>query len=201
METRGHISRLRHSYCKFARPLLPTNTLVLARQRVSTTMWPLAETVVNGRGRCLVASRDIAAGETVLSEQPALLFVHPEFEDSVCACCLRTVQGVPSGEHKVARTSCTYLTSDNNRGFQCLLRALSALSVRPPSQARSERASCNCITPPGRFCSAKCNEESSHRGGAHSPEVCAGLRFLSACTGVGIEVPSRNWSPLTRDLI
>jgi hypothetical protein len=46
-----------------------------------------------GKGRCIVAARDIAAGETVLSERPALLFVQPEFEASVCACCLRAVQG------------------------------------------------------------------------------------------------------------
>jgi len=52
-------------------------------------MWPVVESLRDGRGRCLVAARDIGAGETVLSERPAVLFLQPEFAESVCACCLR----------------------------------------------------------------------------------------------------------------
>ena len=51
--------------------------------------WPVAEVELPGRGRGLVAARDIRAGETVLSEDPLLLFVQPAFADSVCAQCLR----------------------------------------------------------------------------------------------------------------
>ena len=53
----------------------------------------LVECQVEGRGRGLFAARDIPAGEMVLAEQPAMLFVQPEFAGSVCACCLRTMAG------------------------------------------------------------------------------------------------------------
>jgi hypothetical protein len=54
-------------------------------------MWPVAEVQLPGRGKGLVAVRDIRAGETVLSEAPFLLFVQPSFTGSVCAQCLRTL--------------------------------------------------------------------------------------------------------------
>ena len=42
-----------------------------------------------GRGIGLFAARDIAAGETVLSEQPLIVYAHEEATSSVCAFCLR----------------------------------------------------------------------------------------------------------------
>jgi len=44
---------------------------------------------VDCRGRGLYATRDIAAGETVLSEFPLLLVASPEYQSFVCAQCLR----------------------------------------------------------------------------------------------------------------
>jgi len=51
------------------------------------------ERLVEGRGRGLFACRDIPAGQTVLAEKPAMLFVQPECAGSACACCLRTIAG------------------------------------------------------------------------------------------------------------
>lgn len=46
-----------------------------------------------GRGRSLVCSRDVAAGDVVLEEDPTLLHVSPEHHEYVCAWCLRLLSG------------------------------------------------------------------------------------------------------------
>ena len=52
-------------------------------------MWPVTEVALPGRGIGLVAARDIQAGETVLVDEPLLLFVQPPFAVHACAQCLR----------------------------------------------------------------------------------------------------------------
>ena len=52
-------------------------------------MWPVTEVEIPGRGIGLVAARDIQAGETVLVDEPLLLFVQPAFAAQACAQCLR----------------------------------------------------------------------------------------------------------------
>jgi hypothetical protein len=63
--------------------------------------WPLRLAQLPERGRGLVASRDIAAGEVVLAEEPLLLTVAQEAATQACAHCLRWLAAVP-GECGVA---------------------------------------------------------------------------------------------------
>jgi SET and MYND domain-containing protein len=49
----------------------------------------LAEVDIPGRGRGLIAARDIRAGETVLVDNPILVYVTEEAKRLVCANCLR----------------------------------------------------------------------------------------------------------------
>lgn len=52
------------------------------------------ETVdIEGSGRGLVAVTDVAAGELVLRESPVLLTVTQALHRTVCAHCLRYIQG------------------------------------------------------------------------------------------------------------
>lgn len=44
---------------------------------------------IKGRGRGLVARRNIKAGETIIAEEPLLLTVAQEAKDAACAHCLR----------------------------------------------------------------------------------------------------------------
>jgi hypothetical protein len=67
-------------------PLPPRSVSARAASRV---MWPVTEAVLPGRGMGLVAARDIQAGETVLVDEPLLLFVQPPFAAHACAQCLR----------------------------------------------------------------------------------------------------------------
>jgi hypothetical protein len=46
-----------------------------------------------GRGRALICSRDIAAGEVVLSEDPTLLVVANDQHEYVCCWCMRLLSG------------------------------------------------------------------------------------------------------------
>ena len=43
------------------------------------------------KGRALVASKDIKAGELVLEEEPAFLIVDEDYLGAVCALCLKKV--------------------------------------------------------------------------------------------------------------
>ena len=51
--------------------------------------FPVQMIAVEGRGRGLFATRDIAAGETVLQEAPLMLIASPEYLPMVCSQCLR----------------------------------------------------------------------------------------------------------------
>lgn len=73
-----------------------------ARPARVALMWPVAEAVLPGRGRALVAARDIRAGETVLSEAPLLLFTQRAFASTACARCLRLLD---AGAARSARAS------------------------------------------------------------------------------------------------
>ena len=155
-------------------------------------MWPVAEVTQAGRGRCIVAARDIAAGETVLSERPALLFVQPEFEASVCACCLRSAQGVPLVHwHNSLVVLDTPLAL--NRARQPLVRKLSALQVSGTSSRGCTLLGTwlTCVLP--RFCSALCAQEAAGEGGAHSPRMCRALQQLGS-VGLSAEVLSPSCS-------
>lgn len=50
-----------------------------------------------GRGRGLVASRHIKAGETVVAEEPLLLTVAQDAKDVACAHCLRLLHAGAQG--------------------------------------------------------------------------------------------------------
>lgn len=50
--------------------------------------FPVALQLIPGRGRGLITTRDVAAGEIVLAEEPLLLTVSQEFKDNVCTNCL-----------------------------------------------------------------------------------------------------------------
>ena len=43
------------------------------------------------KGRSLFTTRHVKAGEVVLKEAPLLLAATREYQESVCACCLRTL--------------------------------------------------------------------------------------------------------------
>ena len=57
--------------------------------------FPVQMVAIEGRGRGLFATRDIAAGETVLQEAPNMLIAAPEYLPVVCAQCLRGLAGHP----------------------------------------------------------------------------------------------------------
>lgn len=46
---------------------------------------------LSGKGRALVARKDIKAGELVLEEEPAFLIVDEDYLGSVCALCLKKI--------------------------------------------------------------------------------------------------------------
>lgn len=50
--------------------------------------YPVQLAHISGRGRGLITTRDVAAGEIVIAEEPLLLTVSQEFKDQVCTNCL-----------------------------------------------------------------------------------------------------------------
>eukprot|EP00976_Prorocentrum_cordatum_P047760 964616-Prorocentrum_minimum.AAC.3 len=54
------------------------------------------EVDIPGKGRGLVAARDIRAGETVLVENPVLVYVVDEAKRLICANCLRVLPNGPA---------------------------------------------------------------------------------------------------------
>ena len=50
---------------------------------------------IPGRGRGLVTTRHVEAGEIVLAEEPLLLTVSQEFKDRVCVNCLCWLEHCP----------------------------------------------------------------------------------------------------------
>jgi hypothetical protein len=55
---------------------------------------------IAGKGRGLVATRDIAAGEVVLSERPLMMYPHCDALGSVCSHCLRSLHLPGKGRSK-----------------------------------------------------------------------------------------------------
>ena len=48
-----------------------------------------------GRGRGLVTTRDVQAGEVLIAEEPLLLTVSQEFKDHACSNCLCWLERCP----------------------------------------------------------------------------------------------------------
>ena len=107
--------------------------------------WPVQEMELPGRGKALVATRDIAAGETVLSDSPLLLFVHPAFASSSCAQCLRALDGAGSAPCACGSRVCSAACAEASQAPGCahtpeLCAALQrAVTTEPEARTASSR--------------------------------------------------------------
>lgn len=57
--------------------------------------YPVQLAHIPGRGRGLITTRDVAAGEIVIAEETLLLTVSQEFKDQVCSNCLCWLERCP----------------------------------------------------------------------------------------------------------
>ncbi|KAK3255936.1 hypothetical protein CYMTET_34907 [Cymbomonas tetramitiformis] len=104
--------------------------------------FPVRHVEIPGRGRALVAARDIRPGETILNEPPTLIYVTDDSKGSVCAQCLRVLSG-----DRISESACC--SCDGQASFcspQCAETAAVCGGAHSPNVCRSF-----CGRPPA-FC-------------------------------------------------
>lgn len=127
----------------------------------------------SGRGRGLVAARELHAGETVLNEPPLMLTPSLRCIRDVCCCCLRYVDGTLS----------------------FYLYAPRAAAHHPGTAATC--STCNTA----RFCSPQCHASSQQAPDIHSPWLCrCVVRPAVNVNALHIPVPMPSQVPLCRPL-
>ena len=121
---------------------------------------------LEGRGRGLVAARDIKAGETVVAEEPLLLTVGQDAKDYACAHCLRLL---------TAGAACRFAR------WQPPHRRKAPRILLPHDATRVERRD-TCVPPTGSlpcqschqvaFCSQECAAQAAAKPWVHANATC-----------------------------
>jgi hypothetical protein len=138
---------------------------------------------LEGRGRGLVAQRDIKAGEVILSEEPILLTVSQEAKDAACAHCLRLLK--PAGAFRrhrcfaafAAVRAAVFRTAGNRRPslHQHRPTLMQTVQTQPLPGAIPCQA-CRQVA----FCSAACAAAAAAKPWVHADATCRALSALAA---------------------
>lgn len=107
-----------------------------------------------GRGRGLVTTNLIKAGDAILIEQPILLTVAQEFKDTACAHCLRLLGGASECPPGPAYAKLT-----------------SSLGAKACDTAHAGGCACT-ICQQVAFCSPACQQAAAGAPWVHAPGTC-----------------------------
>lgn len=147
---------------------------------------------VPGKGRGAVAARPIRGGETVLSEQPLLLWPQHSTAAAFCSHCLRAFNSL--GKHGASCKGLSACTATG--GGHCGAAAASCAGCRQQPSALSNRPAspldaddnaeevvpCSSCGQVG-FCNAACAAAAAADPGSHCGAVCS---LLAACNMTGL---------------
>ncbi|KAK3248384.1 hypothetical protein CYMTET_42145 [Cymbomonas tetramitiformis] len=101
--------------------------------------FPVRHVEIPGRGRALVAARDIRPGETILNEPPTLIYVTDDSKGSVCAQCLRVLSG-----DRISESACCSCGTDihqtRNESPRALRLLLGVLQQRRRALVQQRRS-------------------------------------------------------------
>lgn len=96
--------------------------------------WPVRPIELPGRGIGLVAARDIAPGELIISEEPLILYPNELLRTSVCGCCLRMLSSGQDVSGTTVPTTGGCGACGMRRACSCITMSLLNSLNRTPQQ-------------------------------------------------------------------